>query len=146
MNTLKKYKKSARNLFFESVDKDLEKWTNSGNTNDHHSPYYNNTCFIIDRREFFSYLKLSVRGQSIEYSQIICIFKWLIFPLDFKVWYYTKKLKRHFKKLEKDKQDATQITEFKNGLEDVGKNFIKEIRREKLEKIKDSSNEYTNKI
>lgn len=125
MNTLTKYKKGIRNLFFASVDKDLEKWTYNC------SPYYNNTQFEIKKAEFFSYLTLYSSGN----REIISTYKWLIFPLDFKVWLYAKKLKRHFKKLDKDKENADKISMLKNGLENIEKEFIKEIRKEKLDKI-----------
>jgi hypothetical protein len=130
MNTLKKYKKEVRNLFFISIDKDIEKWEEYS---DYYSPRYNNNSRlrINKRNDPFEYLEIEINS----YDKKICAFKWFFIPLDFKVYLYVKKLSRHFKNIKKDKQNANDINFLKSGIENIRKNFIKEVRNEKLKKI-----------
>ncbi len=56
MSTLSNYKKEAKKLFIISVKKDIEKWSDNGNYN---SPKYNNSCFFIDKYDFFNVLRIN---------------------------------------------------------------------------------------
>ena len=134
MNTLKKYKNQLKKNFFVSVKKDIDKWTSS--RTDYWSPSYNGTYFRIDKNDFCDYLNIYTDdNQGNTNNEFICIYRWLIFPVNIKVWYYVKKLSYHFKKLEKDNKVSKNIEVLKIGLENVEKEFIKELRKEKLEKI-----------
>ena len=133
MSTLVKYKEEIKKLFFISVDKNIERWIGEIG-GDYYSPDYNGTHFKIDKYSFCDYLKMINTNQGNE-SEVICTYRWFIFPINIKVWWYVKKLNRHFKKTRKEQKFAKNIEIIKIGLENIEKEFIKEVRKEKLEKI-----------
>jgi hypothetical protein len=137
MSTLKDYKKEIKKLFFMSVRKDIKMWIGGISKNDDfRSPLYKKdekVCyFLISRRNRSKTNNLSFYGGSMR--EEIC--KTNFFHFNFKIWWYARKLKLHFIKENKDKKDSNLIEYFKSGVEIVESNFIKEIRKEKLEKIK----------
>ena len=117
-------------MFFMSVKKDLNKWT------EYYSPTYKETFFHLNnwKSDLFNYLELRTVSKG---EEKISTYQFLFIPIDLKVWWYARKIKRHFKKMEIDKKVSKNIETLKSGLDDIECNFIKEIRKEKLEKIKD---------
>lgn len=130
MSTLSKYKKEAKKMFILSVKKDIDKWTESNN---YYSPIYNNSSFIVNRYDFFNLLKITNGRSSCEK---ICLINWLFIPFNIKVFYYYMKLKKHFRQIKKDKKVAENIETIKLSLENMKPEFLKEIRKEKLENLK----------
>lgn len=130
MSTLSNYKKEAKKLFIISVKKDIEKWSDNGNYN---SPKYNNSCFFIDKYDFFNVLRINDGSYN---SERICLINWLFIPFNIKVFYYYLKLKIHFRKKERDEKVAENIKNIKRTLDNMKPNFVKEIRKEKLDNLK----------
>jgi hypothetical protein len=130
MNTQKEYKNKIRKLFFISVNKDINIWTNGDKRL--YSPTYNNFYMVI--RTDYSQLKIYGNNDSCK----ICKYRFLSMPIDIKVWWYVRKIKKHFKQVEIDKQHEEEIKFLKSGLTDIQEKFIKEIRKEKLTEINKS--------
>lgn len=130
MSTLSNYRKEAKKMFILSVKKDLEKWTKETN---YYSPNYNNSNFIIDRYDFFNLLKITSGRSDCER---VCLINWLFIPFDIKIFYYYIKLKKHFRQVRRDKKVAENIHVIKLSLENMKPEFLKDIRKEKLEKLK----------
>ena len=138
MNTQKEYKNRLRNLFFSSIKNDLEKWLKISNCN-FKSPSYNKIRFDIKMSN------LMIDCLEKYNAEIICRYKLFFIPIDFKVWLCARKLKKHFKNIEKEyknieknKRDSNKIGNLKFGLEKLEEVFIKDIRKEKLNKINES--------
>lgn len=123
MDTLNKYKKDIRKMFFVSIDNDLDKWLIYGDN--FSSPYYNNTRLIVNCDIGFKlYICLGeVGSEKIKIKK----YKFIFIPLDFKVYKYVRILKKHFKKIEKDKENAKIINDLSFGLENIQKNYIKAL-------------------
>lgn len=127
MTTINEYKKKIRNLFFLSVKHDMSKWYNSGSN--YYSPTYNDCLLNIDISKKFLYLyKLPSYKVISKYQRGIII-------LDLKVWWYVMKLKRNFKRLEQNTKNSEETEFMRNGLSQLQENFVKEIRKEKLNQI-----------
>jgi hypothetical protein len=124
-----KYKKRLRKFFFTSVNTDLSKWRIDGN--DFESPKYNDLNFCTDIYPLYSYLKIIINNEYIT----ICMYRFLI-PIDFKVWLYVRKIKKRFKNEEKYNKNLHTINQLKSALQNVEGVFIKEERKEKLNKLK----------
>jgi len=140
MSTLKNYKRSIKKLFFMSVKNDLEKkWYTSSSKGLFYSLPYNDFYFVLDRTYFVTggmfYLKLANDSPPTTVETKVSTYEWLFVPIDFKVWWYARKVKRHFKKIKQDKKNANQIKYLKSGVENIQKEFVKEVRKEKLDKI-----------
>jgi hypothetical protein len=132
MNTLKRYRKEIRRMFFITVNKDIDKWR-EGNNQVYYSQDYNGVILKIDIRESSDDLILSQTGFS---DKLISKYRKHIFISDIKVWWYVRKLKKHFKQKEEDRKVSIDINTLKIGLDKLGKNFIKETRKEKLDRLK----------
>lgn len=131
METRKELKKRIRELFFISVKNDIDKWTGYS---DYYSPNYGDNYYLIienDKKE----LILSCNNT----RKIISKFRHGIFILDFKVWFYTLKLKKHFKQLEYNRINSDEIEFFQTGISSIEKSYVKEIRKEKIQKIQNNA-------
>lgn len=126
---ISKYKKKLRKIFFTSVNTDLSKWRID--CDDFESPEYNHLKFCTDIYQSYSYLKIIINNEYIT----ICMYRFLI-PIDFKVWLYVRKIKKRFKNEEKYKKNLHTINQLKSALQNVEGVFIKEERKEKLNKLK----------
>ena len=62
------------------------------------------------------------------------ILKYNLF-INFKVFWYVRKLKKHFKIVIEDKLNEDKIENLKNISNNINKIFIKEIRKKKLKQI-----------
>lgn len=138
MSTLTQCKKEIRNMFFISVKNDLKTWKGS-------YPSYNSKDYSNDTNHSYFYVDSDITdtytGGTVflyynnERKQKISRYAFWIVPLDFKVWWYVRKIKKHFKKIENDEKDISKIKIFKNGLNVFEKNFTKEVRKQKLDQI-----------
>jgi len=115
-NNLKEIKK----LFFYSIDNDLYLWK-FGSKNSYYSPDYNGTKFNVHCNKLFVY-----NGGDFK---IFCFFH--IF--NFKTWYYYRRVKNRFSRKSITKYDDFEF--FENSLNNMSGCFIKQIRKEKLEKL-----------
>ena len=142
MNELKKYKKEIRKMFFISVKKDAEKWSR---WEDYCfiSPIYKTQTMVcrLVIYNFKGYYKQWRNSLVLEISQhpqnniFICKYKFLIFPMDIKVWYYVNRIKNNIKNQVKNNENKKIVESLKDGLEVLQKNYVKEVRKEKLENI-----------
>lgn len=147
MISKKEYRKKIRNLFFISIKNDLEKWQPLNNV-DFESPVYNNVQFRTDIYKWkYSYLNtvcldpkviLTNGSSKITEQEIISRYKFAIIPLDIKIWWYIRKIKNHFKKLANDNKLENETQTLKFILENVESVFIKEVRKQKLNKINEN--------
>lgn len=131
METRKELKKRIRELFFISVKNDIDKWNGY---RDFYSPNYGDNYYLIidnDRKA----LILSSNDVRKEISK----YRYGILILDFKVWYYALKLKRHFKQVEYYRINSDEIEFFQTGISSIEKSYVKEIRKEKIEKIQNNA-------
>lgn len=132
MDELKKHKNEAKKLFYLSVKKDIDKWTGgTDRIDDFRSPRYNIFRFDVIRQRGKS---SSVTFRNCDTDQRITIGKSNIF--NFKILMCIKRLEYHFIYEEMNEENNSQIEYLKSGLEQVRGNFIKEIRKKKLKKIK----------
>lgn len=125
------YQKNVREMFFMSVTKDLNLWTRNKTSKDLYSPDYANFQLNIDYYPFNTNLKLCKGSIDVK----IVKYKFAFLILDFKVWKYVKILQKHFKILEQEKKNAEKTSFLKNGLSEMEKHFVKEVRKEKLTQI-----------
>jgi len=142
MTTLSKYKKEIKNMFFLSIEKELSEWESSHPS--YHSKFYGDNkdyyYFIVeDGLEDFEDSKTIFLKTSASYpnknKEKICRYSFWIFPIEFKVWWYVRKLKKHFRKVENDKKDMDKIEVFKKGLNVLNVSFQREVRKQKLDQI-----------
>ena len=114
-------------MFFISVNKDIEKWVEGNDV--FVSPDYGVTLKIrIDKCKLFLVQN--------KYTEIlISHYRSGIFITDIKVWWYVRKLKKYSKELKENAKVQTDINLIKGGLEILEKNFLKEIRKQKLERL-----------
>ena len=147
MNTLRRYKKEVKTLFYYSVNKDIDKWI--GGIGGSHfydnfkSPTYNDTYFEVSRINspvwwlpFACSNKLYLITITSQVNKIKISTYFFIIPINFKVWWYVrKKLRKNFLQKERDKKHEESINLIKNGIDNMSPNFIKEIRKEKLIKL-----------
>ena len=140
MSTLRKYKKEAKKMFFASVKKDINKWEKGQYNRDYYSPTYITSYFCVERDEWLLIRSLSLiqesrSGTLSERNNIRICFYLFIIPINIKVWWYVLKLKRHFRKIRQDKKNEEEIKYLKSGLQNFHTNFVKEIRKEKLQQL-----------
>jgi len=127
MSTLQLYQEKIRQMFFVSIKNDLDTWTLEGH--DYFSPEYGGIKLDLDIKKKCLYLHDGVNFTYITRYQL-----WII-PIDFKVWKHLKILEKHFKKLQNDIVVEKEIEQLKNGLSKLEEKYIKEVRKEKLDKI-----------
>ena len=130
MNDLKKYKNKIRLMFFVSINKNIDLW--SINDNDINSPMYGDVQLNIDKKKKCLYLY-----NGCQYIKILK-YEFLFIPIDLKVWIYVNRLKKSFNKRIKEKINLTKIEMLKQGVSNIEKNFLKEIRKNKITKIENS--------
>lgn len=128
MKTLKKYKQEIRKLFLLSVDKEKDKWFYAA-VGFYSPTYQNNTKLMIDLDKNI----LSLYDGNI-YTPVLK-YKWSFIPIDLKVWLYVNKLKKNIKRITENRKDAQQIEKLKFAFDSINKNFLKDIRKEKIDKI-----------
>jgi hypothetical protein len=133
MDTIKKYKQEIRKMFFISIKKDSSLWLY-----DRYTPMYFKTFdgfyLKIDMSVNTLILVGSIDKLAVETK--ISHYKWKFIPLDFKVFFYLKKLKKNLKKIENDRINMNTINFLKNSLSKIEESYIKEIRKEKLLHLK----------
>lgn len=115
-------------MFFISVKNDIEKWTGYS---DYYSPTYDDNYYLVIDNDTHT-LRISNNDNKKNISK----FRYGIFITDFKVWYYVLKLKKHFNQLEKDRKNINDINFLKSCVSSIEKKYVKEVRKEKLEKLK----------
>jgi len=126
MNTLQIYKNKIINIFFLSVDKDLNLWTQSGSN--FFSPDYKGSILNIDLIHNSLYLYKD--------SNYIKIIKYKSFLyMDFKICRYIRKLKKYLKNSEINKKNSEDIKFFKTEISKMEEHFVAETRKEKLDYI-----------
>jgi hypothetical protein len=131
MKTLKNYQNNIREMFFVSVEKDLDLWTTEG-SGQFFSPAFNYYKLNIDRNYGALFLYNSKSERQYEF---ITRYQTLWIPVDFKVYKYVRKIKKHFKEAKEYKKNAEKIEFFKNGISEMEKKYVKEVRKEKLNQI-----------
>lgn len=134
MTTLDSYKKEIREMFFISVDKEIDKWSNK-DAKDLYSPAYDkDKCINLDMRKNKLFFVQNLYNNE-QYTIFICRYKWWFIPLDFKVYKYYKKLKQYFIEKMKDEESKKDIMILNSGLEKIKEKHFIAIRKEKLEQI-----------
>lgn len=135
METSKKYKKRIIDMFYVSVEKDINKWEKSTFNHEYHSPEYKGTEIVIDYEKFFKKLKIRKQGDK------LTIKRFSIFN-SIKIWWYYRKVRKHFidiekneEKMKNDKKYNKDVIFLKTNLENIENNFHQEIRKEKLKKL-----------
>ena len=128
MNTLKKYKTEIRRMFFLSVNKDIKIWRE--NSDSFYSPDYNGVVLKIDTENCNLILV-----QNRYNEKFIFHYRRGPFITDLKIWWYVRKLKKYSKQQKEDAKIQSDINQVKAGLDVLEKRFVREIRKEKLEKI-----------
>lgn len=129
MNTYIKYKREIRRMFFISVNKDIKIWREGSDS--FYSPNYNGVVLKIDMDNRDLILVQNTYNENTIFS-----YRRGPFITDIKIWWYVRKLKKYFKQSKENAKIESNIRVIKSGLEVLEKNFIKETRKEKLEKIK----------
>jgi hypothetical protein len=131
MEDLKTYKQNIKKMFYISVKKDLDKWS---------ANYSNYSINYTDKNGYNSFLKITedylyLNDVKISHFKFIELSPIKI-PINFKVWSYYKKIKKHFKNIENNKKNKNDIDILKRGLSTIEEKYLKEIRREKLIQLK----------
>lgn len=133
MNTLDKYKQEVLNIFIISIDKDIDKWI----LNDENflSPKYSDIQLNVDlkKKKIYTY-----QYDSSTYTETyIHIANYGIFS-NFRLYLTVRKLRRNFKKMMEDAKFIHEIEQIKTIVCKLEESFVKEIRKEKLTKIKNN--------
>lgn len=126
MRTVKKYKKEAMKFFYLSVKTDLDKWSTDHNDLYDYlycSPKYSDTLFKI-----YKNTKLVV---TIERKGTYTLSRWY----NLKYIFYFLKVQKHFNRIQQDKKDQVDINLLKVVVDNVSPHFLKQIRKEKLDKL-----------
>ncbi len=112
MTALESYKKEIREMFFISVDNEIDMWTNK-DVKDLYSPVYDkDKCINLDMRKNKLFFVQNLYNNQ-QHSIFICRYKFWFIPLDLKVYKYFKKLRQHFNEKmedEKNKKDISYLT------------------------------------
>jgi len=116
-------------MFFISVNKDIKIWREGSDS--FYSPNYNGVVLKIDMDNRDLILVQNTYNENTIFS-----YRRGPFITDIKIWWYVRKLKKYFKQSKENAKIESNIRVIKSGLEVLEKNFIKETRKEKLEKIK----------
>lgn len=136
MKKVDKYRNEIRRMFIVSVEKDIDKWSDSVSDNNYYSPYFDNFCFNVDLRYKTLYL---YDGQS--YTGIVT-YKVFFIPLDKEVNKCVKKLRKYFIQKQEYENMKVENDMLKNGLNKIQEKYIKEVRKDKLEKLNETSSLY----
>jgi len=128
MNTVKSHKKELLKMFFLSVDKDYKNWRKYRNIYESQR-FDGNNYFLMDTED--NILKLVTEVGHI----VISDYYTNILNFNLKIWLYEIKLKRYFKKVEYEDKNKSEIDKIKFGLDKIQKVYVKDIRKEKLDKI-----------
>lgn len=146
METLEKYQKDLLNLFYMSVDNDIENWNYFDqyerliNLNSDEEPvYFTSTDFKRNCR-FVLNIKHKKLYWKKEYEEVL-IAKYHIFEninifRNIKIWIYSKKLIYKYRSIKKQSKDLYVINNLKEAISIIEPVYIKEIRKEKLKNIK----------
>lgn len=130
--SLKKYKSYILELFYNSIDRDFDKWREReyiNSYNEYESPTYDSLQFDIRRNAISS--RLILNNLSTINETTIVVYRYLIFPTNFKVYRYVRKIRKKFNK----KSVENKIKHLKIGLTKLQSNFVKEVRKSKLKKL-----------
>jgi len=132
---MNKYKKEIRQMFLLSIEKDVTKWSTSDHE-DYYSPKYNNYELSIDNNWSECYLYLCQdSGAGNNKREIILKYRFFILIFDYKVWKSVRRMRKYFLNLEKEKKLEKQNTFLISALSEIRKSYIKEVRKEKLDKL-----------
>ena len=115
-------------MFFLSVDKDYKNWRKYRNIYESQR-FDGNNYFLMDTED--NILKLVTEVGHI----VISDYYTNILNFNLKIWLYEIKLKRYFKKVEYEDKNKSEIDKIKFGLDKIQKVYVKDIRKEKLDKI-----------
>jgi len=127
MNEIKIYKKKFLKLFYISIENDLEKWYKHRDY--FKSPSYNGKQFdILEQSIYINDVKL------IRYR--FDIFDIFYIPLNIKANKYARKIRKHFRNIDKIIKNKKIADELKSTYAEIECQFIKHIRKEKLKKIR----------
>lgn len=132
MKTVDKYKNDVINMFFLSVDKDIKKYRGSVVAWFESQLFDGNNYFKIDYKN--GILILITDKNNVE----ICRYKKKIFNkfvTKIKIRNYVKKINNHLKQVEIDRADKKEIESLEFALLKIQKVYIKDVRKQKLDKI-----------
>jgi hypothetical protein len=134
MTALESYKKEIREMFFISVDNEIDMWTNK-DVKDLYSPVYDkDKCINLDMRKNKLFFVQNLYNNK-QHSIFICRYKFWFIPLDLKVYKYFKKLRQHFNEKMEDEKNKKDIFILNSGLEKIKEKHFLAIRKEKLDQI-----------
>jgi len=131
MDKLKKYRELTKKLFFISINKNNFSWSNNSDLYLYSNYYSNNnqdSRFKIDLHNKKLFISPS-RGSDI----FICSYS--IFK-NIKVFFHVIKIRNILKHHQKNIDNNHIIANLKIHLNIIEKNYIKEIRKEKITKLK----------
>lgn len=129
--TLKTKKQTAIQMFLLTVKNDIDKWKKKY-SDEYLSANYKDYYFHIHLGKSRLTLNTYTRNDDLVltyYNNIFKISNW-------KVKAAVKKLKRHFKQIEIDEKVKNEINFIDRSLTGFNEIFLKEVRKEKLEKLK----------
>ena len=132
---IRKYKNDVRDIFFISVDKDIDNWLENDIRDDagcYRKCYYNKNSKLaieINIDKLFIINDDRSRLFILEYT-------YGPFITDFKVFMYVRKIKKYFKFREKNQKNETEINRIKDYMSKMENIYLKDIRKKKLNKIK----------
>jgi hypothetical protein len=134
VNTLDKYKQEVLNIFLISIDKDIDKWKLSDKSN-LLSPKYSDIHLYVDleNKKIYTY-----QCDLNTYSEIFTHIANFGFFSNFRLYLTVRRLKKNFKKMKEDAKFMHEIEQIKNIVCKLEESFVKEIRKEKLTKIKNT--------
>lgn len=133
---LKKVKKEALKLFYISIDKKIHLWRKNSK-NCYISEKFDDVYFHLD--DYFNEIKLCngtntyIVISNYKDNFIPLIFNNAEYITNFKVWFYVRKVKKHFNKKIVTNNSSTLF--LKNGIEKINKKYINISRKEKLKKL-----------
>jgi len=141
MDTITKYKKEIREMFFISVNSNIDKWTLSKREDYIYSPIFFESDDLDDNTMLCSKFQLDLKDNELliitnNNSVVISIYKKKRFIRDLKVNYYVSKLKKHFIQIKKDNLVKSEIESLKTSLSRLERSHVKYIRSKKLKRLK----------
>jgi len=142
MDKLKSHREQLKKLFFASIDRDLDKWTENifvtKLDESYSSKNYDNSVsfLIVEPHQKHVYGKIYLKIDNVDIYEFLCVYKILFIPLDFKVCKYVKKLKKHFRQKKIDKKNEEHIYYLEKGIKTLESDFLQEFRKQKLENLK----------
>lgn len=124
--TLKEKIKYTKELFILSTN-DMSNWEQKYSY-EYRSKEFNNYRFTIRTDKGGVFLT--------NYDDmLISAYRLEIWSLKFKMWRTVRKVRNHFKQLERDKKVQKEINFFNDGIKDIEPNFAKQIRKTKLKEL-----------